>query len=395
LLALDRFGIKPLGGPIIPPSIITLSKTALRRTRNPMNSEAALCNPARSLQFGLFSLLLAVATATGLAQSSPALLPQQAQNTAPQSRENLLDLSIGDSELHPLPATSGGITETADFTRELYQMQWRDNDPIDVYVILPKGVKRPPVILYLYGYPADANRFRNDAFCKIATRGGVAAIGFMPALTGQRYHDVPMRTWFVSELHDSLVKSVHDVQMIANYVVSRDDLDGKRLGIFGQGAGATIAGLAATVDPRFEAIDLLDPWGDWPAWMAESRLIPDQERAELLGPTHLAALAPLDPIHWLPTLAGRSLKIDDAFFDSGTPAKAKERIESAVPASAKIVHYATHADFEKNAIADGQLVMWIQQQLLNRSNGQSNEVAPAQADGWRDSKTSIQASGLH
>lgn len=129
-------------------------------------------------------------------------------------------------------------------------MQWRNGDPMDVFVIRPKGVSRPSVAIYLYGFPVDPARFRNDEFCKTVTRGGVAAIGFNPALTAERYHNVPMRQWFISELHDSIMKTVHDVQMIVNYAQSRPDLDGSRVGIFGQGSGATIAGLAATADPR-------------------------------------------------------------------------------------------------------------------------------------------------
>jgi hypothetical protein len=290
-------------------------------------------------------------------------------------RENLHELSLHGSSLQALTPIPGGTAETVDFTRELYQMQWRGNDAMDVYIIRPKGVAKPPVVIYLYGFPIDPNRFRNDAFCKLVTKGGVAAIGFVPALTAERYHSVPMRTWFVSELHDSIVKTVHDVQMIATYAASRQDIDGSRIGIFGQGAGATIAGLAATVDPRIQAVDLLDPWGDWPAWMAKSKLVPENERGDLLKPERLQALAPLDPLHWLPALNGHSLKLDDALYENNTPAEAKAKIEAALPAHALLVRYPTQADFDKNAIADGQLVRWLQDRLQNQT--QIGESVPA------------------
>src|SRR5580693_1507287 len=109
----------------------------------------------------------------------------------------------------------------SDFTRELLQVQWRSGDPIYLYVILPKGVKNPPVILYLYSYPSDTDTFVDQDFCKLVTKNGFAAIGFVSALTGHRYHDRPMREWFISELRESLVSSVHDVQMILNYLATR------------------------------------------------------------------------------------------------------------------------------------------------------------------------------
>ena len=74
-------------------------------------------------------------------------------------------------------------------------------------------------------------------------------------MDGHRYHDRPMRQWFVSELQEAVVKSVHDVQMILNYLSTRGDLDLNRIGMFGQGSGGTIAILVASVDPRIKAIN--------------------------------------------------------------------------------------------------------------------------------------------
>ena len=357
------------------------------RTR--VNSAAIL------LRLGL-CLLAALSVPAASAQASkPAPAPVgDLQLATNDPRENLRELSLRGSTLQAEPPTPGGTAQNADFTRELYQMQWRAGDPIDVYVIRPKGVAKPPVAIYLYGFPGEGDRFRNDTFCKLVTHGGVAAIGFVPALTGERYHDVPMRMWFVSELHDSLVKTVHDVQMIANYVASRSDLDGSRIGIFGQGAGATIAGLAATVDPRIQAVDLLDPWGDWPNWIAKSKLVPDNERPEYQRSEYLKPLEPLDPIQWLPQLAGRPLKLDDALYESTTPPEAKAKIEAALPTASLLVRYPTQADFEKNALADGKLVAWIQEQLLAKQSGSStaadaspdSEAAPSDSAGRAPSR---------
>lgn len=292
--------------------------------------------------------------------------------------EDLDELSLKHSNLQAAPPLPGGTAGTATFIREFYQMQWRRGDPIDTYVVRPKGVSKPPVIIYLYGYPSGSERFRNDAFCELITRKGIAAVGFAPALTGERFHSVPMRNWFVSDLHDSVVKTVHDIQMIVNYIASRKDLDGTRIGIFGQGAGATIAGLAAAQDPRIQAIDLLDPWGDWPVWMAQSKIIPDNERADLIKTLNFDQLAPLDPVNWLPALNSRPLKLDDALYENNTPAAAKSRIEASLPASAQLVRYPTRSDFEKNAIAEGKLIAWLQERLLT--------VAPKPAKGAADSE---------
>jgi cephalosporin-C deacetylase-like acetyl esterase len=59
-----------------------------------------------------------------------------------------------------------------------------------------------------------------------------------------------MREWFISELQESLATSAHDVQMVLNYLASRNDLDMSRVGMFTAGSGANIAILASAVDAR-------------------------------------------------------------------------------------------------------------------------------------------------
>jgi acetyl esterase/lipase len=278
--------------------------------------------------------------------------------------ENLNELSLPAGGLEFMNPVHGGTASTPQYDRELYRMQWRDGDPIDVFVIRPHGVVRPPVVLYLYGLPSTEERFRDDAFCRSVTRGGMAAIGFVPALTGERYHNLPLKQWFVSELHDSIVKSVHDVQMVINYVETRSDIDASRIGIFGQGAGATIVGLTTTVDKRIQAVELMDPWGDWPTWLSSSPQISANERDEYRKPQFLEPLVPLDPLHWLPGLSGRQLKVDEALFEKVTPSASKARIESALPASALLVRYTSKDDFFRNALEDDRLLDWMRKCLF-------------------------------
>jgi len=157
--------------------------------------------------------------------------------------------SLSRSNLQPVRPLD--IEDEGDgYTIELLQVQWRWGDPLDLYVFKPTGVKSPPVILNLYGYPADTDPYRNPIFQRELIKDGFAAVGFVSALTGHRYHDRPMKEWFISELQECLGTTAHDVQMVLNYLETRGDLDMNRVGMFGQGSGASIAILASAVDPR-------------------------------------------------------------------------------------------------------------------------------------------------
>ncbi len=236
-------------------------------------------------------------------------------------------------------------------------------DPIDLYVIKPTGVEKPPVILYLYSYPFELDHFRDDAFCQFLVRNGVAAVGFPSALTGLRYHAPrPMKQWFVSELQESMATSAHDVQMILDYLDKRGDLDMSRVGMFGDGSGASIAILAAAVDPRIKSLDLLDPWGDWPTWMAASPFVPEDERAQYVKPDFLKKVATLEPVDWLPRIQAKKFRLDIELFDTTTPGPAREKLRAAVPTGSSVMLYKNMDEF-KSAFEDGKNLKWIQHEL--------------------------------
>jgi hypothetical protein len=276
--------------------------------------------------------------------------------------ENWNSLSLADSKMRADEPLLGEKDTEPEFTRELFRAQWRDGDPIDLYVVRPAHAEKPPVVLYLYSYPSDTRRFLDNAYCQRVARDGFAAAGFVSALTGQRYHGRPMKQWFVSELQESIVLSVHDVQMVLNYLGSRGDLDVSSVGMFGAGSGGSIAILSAAVDKRIKTVDLLDPWGDWPDWMAKSSLVPEAERPQYLKPEFLKRVAPFDPVEWLPQLNAQTVRLQHVMDDSVTPPNAKQKIEAAAPHTVQLVRYDDSTALFK-ATAGGALFNWIKQQL--------------------------------
>ena len=277
-------------------------------------------------------------------------------------KEDWTSPALRTSNLKPAPPLTGYTNEYPGYTVELLQVQWRFGDPIDLYVMKPKGVKKPPVIFYLYGYPSDTDRFKDEDFQNKVTKDGFAAVGFVSALTGHRYHDRPMREWFISELQECLATTSHDVQLVLDYLASRDDLDMSRVGMFTQGSGASIGILASAVDPRIKVLDAIDPWGDWPTWMATSPFVPEEERAQYVKSEFLKKAAALDPIEWLPKIQAKKFRLQDAIFEVNTPKIAKAKLRAAVPARGTVVIYKTPEEF--NAIVRGKKDLeWIQHEL--------------------------------
>jgi len=308
--------------------------------------------------------LLSVALTGGLAGgagAAPADKPAPAGNLALPGRhpdESWATPTLSGTRLKPQPPLVAEKDDRPTFTREMVSVGWRPFDSFQVYVIKPKGVVKPPVVLYLYDYKNNTHRFLQDDYCGRLTRSGCAAVGFESALSADRFQMRPMKQWFVSELPESLADSAHDVQMILNYLGTRGDLDMGRVGMFGQGSGASIAILAAGADPRIKALDLLNPWGDWPVWLRKSALIPDADRLRLTQVAFTRSVAPLDPVTWLPRLSGRPVRLIQVKDDPPTPAACQAALVKAAPAGTQVVQYDDNMALF-GALGNGRLFSWL------------------------------------
>lgn len=339
------------------------------------------------MRFGKLCLLLwafLVVAGTALAQqAAPASgkdaggQNHQSKTVSPPPTENWTALDDVKSGLEPGRAVEVQRDEQPDFVRQLIRVQWRINDPIDLWVIRPKVTGKVPLVLYLYGYPDTSDRFHDNGWGKRATADGFAAVGFVSALTDYRYKNRPMKRWFVSELTESLGSSVHDVQLILNHLAERGDMDMDHVGMFGMGSGASIAILAAKADSRIKTLDLLDPWGDWPDWLRESPAVPKDERSMYLTPEFLKSVAGLDPVACLPSLKTPSLRLQQILSEPVTPKIAKERIVAAMPERGELVKYQNAEDLLKAWKIAG-LSGWIKQQMrsqITKGNGDDRQAA--------------------
>ena len=334
----------------------------------------------RTLVLGMALVSVASKGAAQLPASPPVADPSDARFRG--VTEDWTSPALTGSRLKAVPPV-GFLDEHPGYTLELLQLQWRWGDPIDLYVIKPKGVKKPPVILHLYGYPADTDPYKNDVFQKALTKDGFAAVGFVSALTGHRYHDRPLKEWFLSELQESLATTAHDVQMILDYLATRGDLDMNRVGMFGQGSGASIAILASAVDSRVRVLDVLDPWGDWPTWTATSPFVPEDERSDYVKPEFLQRVARLEPVMWLSKIQAKRFRLQQLTFETDTPNPIKEKLRAAVPAGAPVVLYKTLTEFTK-AFPNSTNLEWIEHALRSLPDtGASRSSAPQKSSDVR------------
>lgn len=313
--------------------------------------------------------------------------PAESPAPVPVTREDWTSLKLDPASFSLLDPAAGGEVGTDKFYRELVQLQWRFGDPVEVFIVRPKGVKNPPVVLYLYGHSENLDRFKDDSYCERITSGGYAAVGFEPALGIDRLRSGrPLREWFISELQESLGSSVHDVQQVLNYLETRKDIDVNHAGIFGQGSSGAIAILAAAVDPRLQAVDTLNPWGDWPDLLAKSVNIPQAERSAYLKPEFLEKVKMLEPVDWLPNLKASNVRLQFVSGNPNLPEEATKKMEAAAHDTATtrftLIRYKDTNDLMQQT-AGGKLFDWIKVHLRT-TGGDGQTQAVAQPDAMPD-----------
>lgn len=306
-------------------------------------------------------LLLSRPTAAQLQASAPIADPNDKRFVS--VNEDWTTPSLKGSHLQPVQPLFFTDDTHTDYTVYLIHLQWRWGDPLDVYLIRPNGIEKPPVILNLYSYPEDLDAYRNEVFQRALIKGGYAAVGFAGALTGHRYHDRPFKEWFISELQECLGTTAHDVQMILDYLASRGDLDMTRVGMYGQGSGGAIAILASAVDPRIKVLDVLDPWGDWPDFMASSPFIPEEERADYVTADYLKKVSTMETADWLPRIQARKFRMQQNMFSSYTPPAVKEKMRAAAPAGTRFAFYQTLPDYMAVFGKESTNLDWVRQEL--------------------------------
>ena len=109
-------------------------------------------------------------------------------------------------------------------------------------------------------------------------------------------------------------------------------------------------------------MDGLDPWGDWPDFLAKSPVVEAEEhREQFVKPDFLKKVAPLDPVKWLPQIK-QPIRIQQVHQNAATPIECKEAIVAAAPKQAEVVRFEALTDLGMRE-GQGRLFEWIKGKL--------------------------------
>lgn len=214
------------------------------------------------------------------------------------------------------------------------------NDVVPLQVFLPASGTGPfPAVLILHYWGARDLRFERSFAGELARRGVASAILTLPyhltrAPTGTRSGERAIDP-DPERLSLTIVQSVQDARRALDFLASRPEIRGDRLGIAGTSLGAIVSSLTYAVEPRLTHATFMLGGVDLAKilWRS-SRTVEPREAMRRRGLTEARlreVLAPVEPLNYLSRrTTGREFVVG-ARYDTVVPAATTERLIAALP----------------------------------------------------------------
>ena len=195
--------------------------------------------------------------------------PSDPKSTTPQERRGELYRLLGDlpERNRPIHARTISEEERDGYVLEKLELDLNGFELVSAYFAKPKGATgRMPVVLFNHshggGYDIGKTEFiegrkylQDPSYAKVLTDLGMAGLCIDTWIFGERSHTSEM-DMFKAMLWQGRVlwgMMVFDSLKAMDYLVSRPDVDAKRIGTLGISMGSTMAWWLAALDERVKA----------------------------------------------------------------------------------------------------------------------------------------------
>jgi dienelactone hydrolase len=217
---------------------------------------------------------------------------------------------------------------------------------VTAIIALPKRFSPPyPASVLVHGSGGDKDTSYIRMSSEMLTQGGIATISIDAEYHGERKRaDRKESLAFDSYmLRDAWIQTVIDLRRAVDYLQSRDDIDGNRIGYLGFSMGGMLGATLGGVEPRIKCFLLAVPGGGLvnivqhlPEMLAKSPMLRDYVPNIQVTPRMVAMVkdvaSVIDPIYFVGGIQPRPLLILVAKSDEIIPVEASNMLIAAAHA---------------------------------------------------------------
>ncbi len=196
------------------------------------------------------------------------------------------------------------------------------------------GTAPYPCVIIMHGYGGDKNGLQMLAPA-FAMRG-IATFAIDAEYHGDRKQPgSDILSPYIYRNRDAFIQTVIDLRRGIDFLQSRQEIDGKRIGYIGLSMGGILGGILAGVDERVQAPILIVAGGDWGYLFANSQhpnaVQLREKNPELFkNPQKINELVgPMDPVNWVARISPRPLLMINGKDDQIVPKECTERLFAA------------------------------------------------------------------
>jgi dienelactone hydrolase len=199
-----------------------------------------------------------------------------------------------------------------------------NNNTVHCEYFRSKAVGRRPAVIVLHILGGDFDLAR--LFARVLAHNGVHALFLKMPYYGPRRQDESPKRMVSADVRQTVAgmrQAVLDIRQAVGWLGSREEVDARRLGIFGISLGGITAALAAGAEPRLEKIGLMLAGGDigQVAWTSRE-LAPLRTRWVADGGSReefFALMKTVDPVTYAKNVRGRKILMLNASHDEVIP----------------------------------------------------------------------------
>lgn len=257
----------------------------------------------------------------------------------------------------------------------IYRMQYNSvhDKRVPAWWCVPTiGTPPYPCVIIMHGYGGDKNGLQMLAPAFAAR--GIATLAIDAEYHGDRKQPgSDIFSAYIYRNRDALIQTVIDLRRAIDFLQSRKEIDGKRIGYIGLSMGGILGGILAGVDERVQAPILIVAGGDWGYLFSHSQhptaVQLREKHPELFQSAQKMSevMGAVDPVSWAGRIAPRPLLMINGNNDQIVPKECTERLFASAKEPKEIVWLDGGHMPQPDAVLR-KVNEWLSKHLLDRQS---------------------------